>query len=518
MTKNLQYESGRSMVEMLGTLAIIGVLSVGGIAGYSYGMDKYRANRTMYDVNVRAIDVLAQFDATGDATLDGWKNEKTLYPITLEDETIGIQVSGVPSRVCELMVEGMEKHAKAVKINAEYVGENAGDCGNENTLVFYFDEDEESGGRVEKCGDIVCEQCQTCDTSTNTCVAVPDGMSPSDMPTCTNGEYKSYCVGGVCLADGSKECGGDPECTFYDGECVLVDSGEYMLLGIGGFSCTKNGQNGYCMNGICQPLGDPTKCAGDEECVTNLNGECIMQGALEGILYGYSIPCTKNGQKGTCISGICTPSEDTSDCGTYPECYEKYDDQCIPLTTQCLAGSIKNMYGCTTTDGQEGACVGGTCIKDIECECSSNSDCDSGEFCETIRSVTWNWSYIQHNYTKCSDPECVEHTVSYTDENGKEVSKKIYRCKKMSPVANNHSRVCSFIGKSPLDKDELFVDYRSWWTEEPLTPTALGATVGSIVDGCWMEDWGYAFYDETTKEFRGGEQSGWDDQGCYLCW
>ena len=37
-------ESGRSMVEMLGVLAIIGVLSVGGIAGYTQAMRKYRAN------------------------------------------------------------------------------------------------------------------------------------------------------------------------------------------------------------------------------------------------------------------------------------------------------------------------------------------------------------------------------------------------------------------------------------------------------------------------------------------
>ena len=37
-------ESGRSMVEMLGVLAIIGVLSVGGIAGYSLGMRRHRAN------------------------------------------------------------------------------------------------------------------------------------------------------------------------------------------------------------------------------------------------------------------------------------------------------------------------------------------------------------------------------------------------------------------------------------------------------------------------------------------
>ena len=41
MMKN---ESGRSMVEMLGVLAIIGVLSVGGIAGYTMAMRKYKAN------------------------------------------------------------------------------------------------------------------------------------------------------------------------------------------------------------------------------------------------------------------------------------------------------------------------------------------------------------------------------------------------------------------------------------------------------------------------------------------
>lgn len=37
MYKN--FEKGRSMIEMLGVLAIIGVLSVGGIAGYSKAME-----------------------------------------------------------------------------------------------------------------------------------------------------------------------------------------------------------------------------------------------------------------------------------------------------------------------------------------------------------------------------------------------------------------------------------------------------------------------------------------------
>ena len=38
---------GRSMVEMLGVLAIIGVLSVGGIAGYSKAMLKHKMNKTI---------------------------------------------------------------------------------------------------------------------------------------------------------------------------------------------------------------------------------------------------------------------------------------------------------------------------------------------------------------------------------------------------------------------------------------------------------------------------------------
>lgn len=36
---------GRSMIEMLGVLAIIGVLSVGGIAGYSKAMGKWKVNK-----------------------------------------------------------------------------------------------------------------------------------------------------------------------------------------------------------------------------------------------------------------------------------------------------------------------------------------------------------------------------------------------------------------------------------------------------------------------------------------
>ncbi len=45
---------GRSMIEMLGVLAIIGVLSVGGIAGYSKAMMKYRINKTIEQITLIA--------------------------------------------------------------------------------------------------------------------------------------------------------------------------------------------------------------------------------------------------------------------------------------------------------------------------------------------------------------------------------------------------------------------------------------------------------------------------------
>ena len=59
---NYKYEeqSGRSMIEMLGVLAIIGVLSVGGIAGYSKAMNKFKTNKVADNVamivtNIRTL-------------------------------------------------------------------------------------------------------------------------------------------------------------------------------------------------------------------------------------------------------------------------------------------------------------------------------------------------------------------------------------------------------------------------------------------------------------------------------
>ena len=50
-----ELQNGRSMIEMLGVLAIIGVLSIGGLAGYTMAMNRHRANQVLDYVSRCAV-------------------------------------------------------------------------------------------------------------------------------------------------------------------------------------------------------------------------------------------------------------------------------------------------------------------------------------------------------------------------------------------------------------------------------------------------------------------------------
>ena len=67
-------ENGRSMVEMLGVLAIIGVLSVGGIAGYSKAMNKYKINKTTDQISMLVANIRTLFSSQGN--YDGLTNQQ----------------------------------------------------------------------------------------------------------------------------------------------------------------------------------------------------------------------------------------------------------------------------------------------------------------------------------------------------------------------------------------------------------------------------------------------------------
>ena len=82
-------QSGRSMVEMLGVLAIIGVLSVGAIAGYSKAMMKYKLNRQAEGFNSllnSAIQLQPDLDRTVKA--GGRFNAEFFYKLGLVPDSM----------------------------------------------------------------------------------------------------------------------------------------------------------------------------------------------------------------------------------------------------------------------------------------------------------------------------------------------------------------------------------------------------------------------------------------------
>lgn len=68
--------AGRSMIEMLGVLAIIGVLSVGGIAAFSQMLSRYKITQTYEQINA----IAAKLSAVGSeaASYDGLDNKAAI--------------------------------------------------------------------------------------------------------------------------------------------------------------------------------------------------------------------------------------------------------------------------------------------------------------------------------------------------------------------------------------------------------------------------------------------------------
>ena len=102
---NLKSQHGRSMVEMLGVLSIIGVLSVGGINAYSSAIKKHKANELMAATMQEAVLISAQL-ATGktNPTLSGINNSLFTSASTVANsDNFKIVLNAVDEDVCKKM-------------------------------------------------------------------------------------------------------------------------------------------------------------------------------------------------------------------------------------------------------------------------------------------------------------------------------------------------------------------------------------------------------------------------------
>ena len=106
MMKN---ESGRSMVEMLGVLAIIGVLSIGGIAGYTLAMNRYRANEILNTASMVAIQAMTANGGAGD-TLDLSANNAPNRPACIAADT---DIQSTANGIVTITVDGQNCAAVA---------------------------------------------------------------------------------------------------------------------------------------------------------------------------------------------------------------------------------------------------------------------------------------------------------------------------------------------------------------------------------------------------------------------
>ena len=90
-------EKGRSMVEMLGVLAIIGVLSVGGIYGYTVAMNKYKANEIVQTASMLKIMAESENAGAGDVAQLSDLTDANISGLvdmcSTADKTVKIQVS-----------------------------------------------------------------------------------------------------------------------------------------------------------------------------------------------------------------------------------------------------------------------------------------------------------------------------------------------------------------------------------------------------------------------------------------
>ena len=201
MTKTSQ--SGRSMTEIIGVLILIGILSVGALAGYGWAVDKYRSNTLNREILQRAVDIKNQLDRRHrDVNLDKFESVSLIgVEIGLAsgdddkigtvngETTVGIQVDHVPGRVCQMTFDG-NIGLFDIKVDGQFYQQGTKEgiskaCSNDatNTMIFYIDEAWEYNRNKPK----ETETTENCPT-----------IKCTSSDQCLHGES---CINGCCVED-----------------------------------------------------------------------------------------------------------------------------------------------------------------------------------------------------------------------------------------------------------------------------------------------------------------------------
>ena len=297
-----QYEYGRSMVEMLGMLAVIGVLSVGGVAMYTNAMNKHKANEILNEASKRAVMVAAQAmtGKTGEISLSEFGSNT---------------VSGVTFSKAEIK----ENHI-VLTLSGSGLADNCAQLKNatgDNTVMKITQDD---------CSELTFNADMTVGNSDGNESA--EQTPPACDPACTGGCQQ--CNGGKCIST-----------------CKI---GEYCMSNSNSdFECVAFKK---CNNSSECPKKAP--CCSNNACVVNTCSE-----GSEWYQYGPSDYGCKD-INNTITSGTCSSTikgcSSNSDCDTPNEfCFVDHNWSCSePLSIgQCTpVGIVNTVFGKTGNAAQ----------------------------------------------------------------------------------------------------------------------------------------------------------------------
>ena len=321
-------ETGRSMVEMLGVLAVVGVLSIGGVAGYRYAVDKMNANEIINELKKRAITASQQRVLGQDINLSEYGNNGAIKGYTVTPTTkhngnasqFALEVQGVPERVCDMILESDWALPTEKVVNGGSCVEGA----NGNTLTFAFNNTLGSG-----------EAGNGGNNNGN-----EGNNDPTDTPIqqCGENEYR--------LADGT--CKEDTKCT---------DPNQFW-----------NSWTNQCE--LCPTESNSVMISSDFEDTCLKCSNAVPNMAESG--YFYCVNCPVNrvvcGQKCCESNQGCQVSGSSQSSRTY---------ECVPKV--CTNDS--NCVGKLTGDGVQGKAICDTFSGQCVWGCKDNNDCLSGQFC-----------------------------------------------------------------------------------------------------------------------------------------
>ena len=209
-------QKGRSMVEMLGVLAIVGVLSVGGVYGYGVAMKKHKANELLHQASMLATTISAQIQSKGQLpqNIENFGNSKYGTfgtPEKVNDEQFKMEITGMDSAVCEQMEKmsgGMVRKAECDDTTLTLTYNN--NLSSDKVAADYNgkqDECEDSGRKYclgsnscvaldKECGCFgTVPACQKCDTETGSFITDDE----KEGENCTTADGKGgTCNAGVC--------------------------------------------------------------------------------------------------------------------------------------------------------------------------------------------------------------------------------------------------------------------------------------------------------------------------------